>query len=158
MWAGRDIRISIGGTKMERKVWGRKRGNPIKIVSWELGVSTDTSLQVRGHRMRKRDGHQQAPSFCSLLTHTALHQSLYPAVSKVLLHRTLQLPCALLIPHEYLSCLDFSLPTIFVCVCVCIPRKIFLDKTYIFLYFLQNCLQFQHELDFPASELQSLRL
>lgn len=35
---------------------GEKGGNPMKIVSWELGVSTDTSLQVRGHRMRKRDG------------------------------------------------------------------------------------------------------
>lgn len=56
VWAGRDIRISIGRTKRERKVWGRKRGNSMKIVSWELGVSTDTSLQVRGHRMGKRDG------------------------------------------------------------------------------------------------------
>lgn len=34
---------------------GEKGGNPMKIVSWELGVSTDTSLQVRGHRMGKRD-------------------------------------------------------------------------------------------------------
>lgn len=36
VWAGRDIRISIGGTKMERNVCGRERGKPYE--NCELGA------------------------------------------------------------------------------------------------------------------------